>query len=371
MTVSVRSLLMFGTAIVTAALLWQPAFAAVKDAQATRMGNEIEIRWSAQGPLNVTVADRANAAADARKVVSKADADGVHRMAVATGQRQYYFLETASGDGVWTAERVLPLEGGSNFRDLGGYETADGKRVKWGMLYRSGAMGKLTPADYEYLSHLGIKVLCDLRSVEERELTPTNWKAGDLTRKITIDYPAAPLFGPLMEDPKGVDAAVARQAGSSYGQMPVFLRDHFRVMFDSLVAGEAPLSVNCSAGQDRTGVAYALILSALNVPRETILADYHLSTKYRKPLNEWAAPSTAEMAERNVVARFQQKMMADASGGKALFEPRPLYNAEGRALLEEIFTTLERDYGSVLGYLDKELGIDTADVARLRALYLE
>ena len=63
-------------------------------------------------------------------------------------------------------QRLLPLEGGQNFRDLGGYRTRDGRTVRWGMQFRSGAMNGLTAADYAYLGKIGIRTVCDFRSNE-------------------------------------------------------------------------------------------------------------------------------------------------------------------------------------------------------------
>ena len=67
-----------------------------------------------------------------------------------------------------TPERRLPLEGASNFRDLGGYETADGRRVRWRKVFRSGAMDRLSDADLALLSDLGLRTICDLRHPEEQ-----------------------------------------------------------------------------------------------------------------------------------------------------------------------------------------------------------
>src|SRR6516225_2930691 len=73
------------------------------------------------------------------------------------------------------ARRVPRLEGGRNFRDLGGYRTNDGRRVRWGMLFRSGTMSGLTPSDYDALAALSIRSVCDLRTPEEREVEPNAW----------------------------------------------------------------------------------------------------------------------------------------------------------------------------------------------------
>src|SRR5690606_41263416 len=82
--------------------------------------------------------------------------------------------------GLSSYDRVVPLEGGANFRDLGGYQTVDGKTVRRGLLYRSGVMTHLTEADQAYLQKIGIDTVVDLRSREELELYPNHWapKAG-------------------------------------------------------------------------------------------------------------------------------------------------------------------------------------------------
>lgn len=94
--------------------------------------------------------------------------------------RHYFKIVPQAGEPVITAVRLLPLEGGRNFRDLGGYETADGQTVKWGVAFRSGVMNGLTDADYDYLSDLGIKTVCDFREGDERASEPTEWKAGEI-----------------------------------------------------------------------------------------------------------------------------------------------------------------------------------------------
>jgi predicted acylesterase/phospholipase RssA len=88
---------------------------------------------------------------------------------------------------VRAATRVLPLEGGRNFRDLGGYETQDGQHVKWGRLFRSGALARLTPSDYDSLSAFGIRVVCDFRSRAERADEPTRWRADPAPRFMAWD----------------------------------------------------------------------------------------------------------------------------------------------------------------------------------------
>ena len=73
------------------------------------------------------------------------------------------------------APRLLPLEGGFNLRDLGGYAARNGRAVRRGMLYRSGMMSMLTEADERYLGSLGIATVCDFRRPGERRAEPTRW----------------------------------------------------------------------------------------------------------------------------------------------------------------------------------------------------
>ena len=83
---------------------------------------------------------------------------------------------------------MLPLEGGRNFRDLGGYRAADGRTVRWNMLYRSGSMAGLTAADYAALYKRGIKVVCDFRSTAERAAEPVKWPRAGFPRVLADDY---------------------------------------------------------------------------------------------------------------------------------------------------------------------------------------
>src|SRR5262249_28035360 len=94
------------------------------------------------------------------------------------GGRTYFHLVPDRGAGRVTAVRRLPLEGAKNFRDLGGYRTAEGRYVRWGRVFRSNALAKLTAKDYALLSQLRIRIVCDFRSDRERETAQTAWQGG-------------------------------------------------------------------------------------------------------------------------------------------------------------------------------------------------
>jgi protein-tyrosine phosphatase len=66
------------------------------------------------------------------------------------------------------ALRILNLEGGCNFRDLGGYRTRDGREIKWGRVFRTGVLSDFTPKDNERSNQLGVRTIGQLAGGTER-----------------------------------------------------------------------------------------------------------------------------------------------------------------------------------------------------------
>uniref|UniRef100_UPI00260590E6 tyrosine-protein phosphatase n=1 Tax=Novosphingobium sp. TaxID=1874826 RepID=UPI00260590E6 len=260
---------------------------------------------------------------------------------------------TVTGEITRVAERLIPLEAGSNFRDIGGYPAAGGKHVKWGLIYRSGATPLITPADQGRLAALGLANLVDLRSDEERQLAPSR-----------IDGIPATAVGYSMARMMGSGEAVAMD--KVYARLPETLAPHLRQIFARLLRREGPLAYNCSAGQDRTGFATAVVLAALGTPYPVIVGDYHLSTAYRRPQFEMPRLNPAQFPDNPVVALF-----ARFQDDPRLAQPQPLKTAEGKAYLDFAFAELDRRWGGVDGYLRQELGLSDADIAQLRRDYTE
>lgn len=317
--------------------------------------DEIRLSWSSPDPVDVFLADQPAAKISEARLISRADADGHETVAVDRGKRVYFLLRDAhGGKTVEIAERLVPLEQGSNFRDIGGYAVAGGKHVRWGMIYRSGATPLLSDADLAAVRALGLKAMVDLRSDEERVLAPTR-----------IDGVPYSAVGYSMS---AITANLGGSGGANavYRNFPKLLAPQMRLLFGMLARGDAPIKYNCSAGQDRTGFATAMILSILGVSRDVILQDYHLSTQYRRPDFEMPRIDTVAQAHNPTAmlfAKYQQDPRASA--------PQPLYDGQGRSLLLSAFDEIDAKWGSVEKYLENEAGITPVEIAAIRAHYLQ
>lgn len=345
-------------AISTLALLASTAPAlAVDNIVVSRVDAEqVKVSWQDSDPVDIIVTDTPVAAGAAVPVV-KANRKGEAIIAMPASKRQFVVLRDG-GDASLTvaAERELPLAKGSNFRDLGGYAGAGGKTVRWGKVFRSGALPLLTDEDYTLLGGLNIGTIVDLRSLEEREVAATQLDDRTGALFVSNDYSLKPLMA-NMGTMKGEYV---------YTGMEKLLAPQYRSLFRRLLADDGAVMYHCSAGQDRTGIASALILSGLGVDRDTILADYHLSTQLRRPQNE-LPPLDPMQYPDNPIVQYYAAAAKKPGGIKA----EPLYSASGKSHLAQFFEVLDRDYGGVEGYLNSELGITAVDVARLRSLYLE
>ena len=279
-------------------------------------------------------------------------------------RRRYFSVVPASGDAVQGAVRLLPLEGGRNFRDLGGYVTEDGRRVRWGRVYRSGVMTNLTAGDYEYLAGLDIATVCDYRSEQERHEEPTRWAAGQVDY-VTFPDPATPAgssFMGVLRKPDATPQMAADAMAAGYAQLA---RDHagaFGTMFDRLASGEIPLAFNCSAGKDRAGISAALLLSALGVPRATVVADYALSEQFVDYIAEFRGGAADEPAEEGGAYAFLDALPLEIL--------TPLMRSDPR-YIEYVLSWMDKEYGSVMHFIHEELDVTGAELSAIRAALLE
>lgn len=252
-------------------------------------------------------------------------------------------------------DRALPFEGAFNLRDMGGYSTVDGRRVKRGVLYRSGTMAMLTEEAEHQLGTLGIATVCDLRRPNERAIAPTRWCEPAGVHYWSRDYKeTSGVLAEVIRSTEPTRDAMRAAMINLYRDIPKDHAPSYRVMFERLLDGHVPLLFNCAAGKDRTGVGATLILHVLGVPHETIVEDYLLT-------NTHADFSRFTLGRNSSLSRLAQRAPEIVA---------PLYAADAD-YLATMFETLDRDFGGIDGYLANTLSVDAEARDRLRSLLVE
>ncbi len=318
------------------------------------------IRWQAAGPekVRVFVGDDPDAIARDESIGSLERGELVVRD-LPEDRRPYFALVPENGRALIVAERLLPLEGAHNFRDLGGYPTSDGRRVRWGQVYRSDQLGDLTDADLAYLARLGIRTVCDFRSQVEREASPDRLGASGSPRTVNPD---------ISDERFAMDELKDRILSGDLGDTDftnlliegnrAFARDYTRQYAHFLKLAEnpedLPLVFHCTAGKDRAGFGAVLLLIALGVPEKLAIDDYLLT-----------GPYTVAHTERTLqVIRFASLFRTDIQ------RIRPLFGVQ-LAYIRAAIDTAERQYGSMDAYLESGLGLTPERRAALQDLLLE
>jgi protein-tyrosine phosphatase len=236
----------------------------------------------------------------------------------------------------WT--RLLDWEGCLNARDLGGYETAGGRETRWGAVVRSDSLAALTEAGRAALAGYGVRAIIDLRLADEIAVHPNPFaEPGDHG----IVYTNLSIIDPAAGFPPDT---------STMAQSYLWMLDRFggfvaEVMAAVADAPEGGVLIHCAAGKDRTGLVSALLLGLVEVPDETIAADYAMTAELLRPRDEeWLENGPGERAEREaMLARF----------------------APTAEVMLEVLRGLAERYGGVEGYL-LQVGVSPADLDRLR-----
>jgi protein-tyrosine phosphatase len=255
------------------------------------------------------------------------------------------------------AQRRLPVAGAANLRDLGGYATRDGHALRWGLLYRSDALADLSDQDVAYLARLGLHRVVDFRSATERERDPDRLPSGvrDVWQPIAgAGLDPSELKDRLLAGKVSADQAASWLVEGNRAFVVEFREVYARFLRDLTDPANLPTLFHCTAGKDRTGFAAALVLLALDVPRETAMRDYLLT-------NDFTGAKTHRMLQMiRVVSLFRAK----PDDLLPLFEARESY-------LGTAFAAIDETPGGTDVYLRDTLGIDDALRERLRANLLE
>ena len=239
-----------------------------------------------------------------------------------------------------------------NFRDIGGLPTQHGGIVRPGVIYRSEGPASFEPVHREELAALNIKLVCDLRSEGERDKDPNDW--ADAARLLNLDVTAdlrvrtSSGWEALRHDQSS--EAVRGALVGNYAAIPAALHPHWRHLVESIIDGETPVLIHCTAGKDRTGVMIALLLRVVGVAEDVVIADYQRSDIFAKNLR----------LRGGIEEQFQQAFgfiptddLIDAMIGVDV------------ELLNAAFDAMAAQYGSLEGYF-AAAGVDAALLARLR-----
>ena len=248
-----------------------------------------------------------------------------------------------------SSTREVKLQGAVNFRDIGGYPTKNGKKVKMNVLYRSAALNTLTDADIAKIAALDIKYDFDFRGPYEVKTAPDKIPAG--TTRISLPAGSENIGDSNYLKNMGKYLKSDSFMMSFYTVLTPF-KNRYTPLFDSLLSNTkaSPLLFHCTAGKDRTGIAAALILYALGVDEATIFNDYEATNYYRRKEN---ARTIAQMTK---YYGLDEKTASNLMGAK-------------KEYIAATFATIRAKYGSIDVYLEKELGLTKKKINQLRALY--
>ena len=258
------------------------------------------------------------------------------------------------------AHRLLNFEGIANFRDLGGYETDDGRRVKWGRLYRAGTFSGSSDADLRNLAQLQLHTLIDFRSAAEKKEEPN--RLPDPVEFSIVDIPILDEGNKTL-----VDDIMARIDSGDFDdfdpdramvQANRQFADEFTPQFRQfmaavLAADGAPLVWHCSAGKDRSGFAAAILLRVLGVPQDVVMQDYMAS------------------GENALAGRQSQLLLLRVFKGEQAADKLAVMMGVEEAWLHAAFEEIDARWGDFDNYVSQGLELQPADIARLRQSLLE
>jgi protein-tyrosine phosphatase len=289
------------------------------------------------------------------------------------GRRSYFLLEGEGSRPFVFAERLLKVPGLNNFRDCGGYPGADGRRVKWGLLYRSDHLCSIPPQTVEYIKALEIRSIIDYRGENEirqrsnvsvGEKKTFHFDPSAHTAELAAQFAALPAD----ENRALIDhirASIPREKINGRGEQVLeqyrnFVnsdksKNAFRGMLSVILdRNNAPNIQHCRGGKDRTGYGTLLVLAMLGVSKTDIIQDYMLTRENR--------------VTRNAEKMAQYRALTD---DQAILEYLFSLIDTREYFIEEAFSAMEKAAGSAEQYIKQELGFTEKDFRLMRENYLE
>ncbi|MHA5100987.1 tyrosine-protein phosphatase [Oenococcus oeni] len=256
-------------------------------------------------------------------------------------------------------KRVLKIKGGSNFRDLGGYQTHDGKKILWGRLFRGSALNNFTNHDLRVLKRRHINTIIDFRSLDESlndpdiyPETPNDIRLTVLDQDTTYSTITPEEFHRLSHS----NGFAYKQMINTYRRLITdeFSQQAYRQFFDYLLnQDDGAILFHCTKGKDRTGIATALFFLAVGIDKKTIFQDYLLTDTYNHEQTEVELERMVERGEDDDdIDNVKHFLLTD------------------RNYLENAFAAMDEIAGSPQAYLKKYLGLSDEKIQILRNKYL-
>ena len=328
----------------------------IVDAAVLQIGRGVlRICWETNDPGGEAVIYHGKSpdAIDRRTPVAVSE-DGCVDIDWLTPHARHYFEIVSGKSRMIVAERRVPLDGTVNFRDLGGYRTHDGRRVRWGRVFRADGLGKLTERDRALLREMDVRRIVDFRTDSEIANSPDRLPADD----------AVWIHLPVTHGKYDFGEAVKRfREGDTEWLNPDFMMDGYigniesfahaweRVVLELLDPEGGPLVFHCTGGKDRTGTCAALILLAVGVPEETVIDDHQLSNIYITQL----------------LPELHRLMSGQGIDPDRVFP----YLTAPRDCIEGVIEHIRTRYGSAAGYFLERTDLAEEDLARLGDILLE
>ena len=315
-----------------------------------------KIKWETFPPMEGTVKIYESSVSDSFNIYSPIAEAEISQgfkdiFSAQTAKRSYFKLVFNKEYSVITAERVIPMQSLFNFRDLGGYNTAGGKQVRWGKLYRSSSLANATLQDIKVLNSLGIRTVIDFRTERERYEAPSKYSAFQIIDLPLRGNPYNIFFDRILsKEMKAGDVKIYSQ------DMFAFLLEnnsnYFIQMFNILLdRNNYPILIDCALGRDRSAVASALILAALDIDMDQIINEYML-TNEQIDLSSFVVPTNIFLQDQEVQETFT-----------ALFRVH-------KGTITYSFDRILKEFGTLDNYFTGELKLTAEKRAKLKEILL-
>jgi protein-tyrosine phosphatase len=331
----------------------------LEDVSLTRLGSDsVKISWTIKNKDSKVLIFKGEKpdAIDHRKPAATVTGKSEISISGLDPDTRYYF-EVVASDGTKTriSERRVQLDGGVNFRDLGGYRAIDGRRIKWGQVFRSDNLGRITDRDVNYLQKMGIRLVCDFRTPAEIKKLPDRYPSGDHGKSLHLpiqhgESDPANTFDRIKNG--DIDWMTEEFMIDGYIKNIEDFAHLWTAFFKTLAdSSNRPLVFHCTGGKDRAGVAAALILLALDVPGDTVIQDHGLSNMY-------------------IAAVLERIFDQIRTMGVDPYRISAYFTAPQNAIIA-VLNHLEKAYGSASDYLINKAGVDEKLLIRLKDDLLE